>query len=166
MTCGLHTKFDKAVDAVKEALHAAIDTKDFNRSTLSELWRHYQGLQTISEGLPEHKEHDSITFDTKNVPGFESDYTPGIFPDGCYDPDGNITLDPGVNITLGDAITSVGDAITWNNEVFNEPITFEAAPPTATQSGELPPTTIPTPRTTNPIDPEQNAEDLNNRDGD
>ena len=94
MTCGLHTKFDKAVDAVKEALHAAIDTKDFNRSTLSELWRHYQGLQTISEGLPEHKEHDSKTFDTKNVPGFESDYTPGIFPDGCYDPDYNINFTP------------------------------------------------------------------------
>ena len=111
MTCGLHTKFDKAVDAVKEALHAAIDTKDFNRSTLSELWRHYQGLQTISEGLPEHKEHDSITFDTKNVPGFESDYTPGIFPDGCYDPDYNINLfnnDPlSGNIEFGAAAPAV-----------------------------------------------------------
>tara|TARA_B100000287_G_scaffold43829_1_gene39444 strand:+ start:5764 stop:6126 length:363 start_codon:yes stop_codon:yes gene_type:complete len=62
MTCGLHSKFDRAVDALKDALHEAIDTKDFDRGTLSEVWRHYQGLQTISEGLPEHKEHDKITF--------------------------------------------------------------------------------------------------------
>ena len=84
-------------------------------------------------------------------------------------------------MTLGDAITSIGgDAITWNNEVFNEPVTFNTddlqfstdtlAPPQATQSGDLPPTT-PVPRTTNPlentpVDPEKNAEELNNRDGD
>ena len=61
MTCGLHSKFDTAVDAVKVALHEAIDTKDFDRSTLSELWRHYQGLQTIAEGLPAHKNHSNVT---------------------------------------------------------------------------------------------------------
>ena len=62
MTCGLHSKFDAAVDAVKEAFKEAVDTKDFDRSTLSEVWRHYQGLQTIAEGLPAHKRHDSVTF--------------------------------------------------------------------------------------------------------
>tara|TARA_B100000427_G_C15067632_1_gene402736 strand:- start:8 stop:343 length:336 start_codon:yes stop_codon:yes gene_type:complete len=81
MTCGLHSKFETAVDGVKEAFKQAVDTKDFDRSTLSEVWRHYQGLQTILEGLPKHEEHDSISFE-------------GItLPDGCYDPDYNITFD-------------------------------------------------------------------------
>jgi len=88
MTCGLHSKFDTAVEAVKEAFKEAVDTKDFDRSTLSEVWRHYQGLQTITEGLPDHEEHterpflgeDSISFDGVTL------------PDGCYDPDYNINL--------------------------------------------------------------------------
>ena len=84
MTCGLHGKFDKAVDAVKEAFKSAVDTKDFDRSTLSEVWRHYQGLQTIQEGLPKH-EHTSR-------PDIGPDLVNIQFPDGTYDPDYNITL--------------------------------------------------------------------------
>tara|TARA_B100000902_G_C26671261_1_gene603218 strand:- start:172 stop:504 length:333 start_codon:yes stop_codon:yes gene_type:complete len=76
MTCGLNLKFDTAVDAVKEAFKAAVDTKDFDRSTLSEVWRHYQGLQTILEGLPEHN-HEEFKI---------------TFPEGSYDPDYNINL--------------------------------------------------------------------------
>ena len=30
MTCGLHSKFDTAVDAVKEAFKEAVDAKDFD----------------------------------------------------------------------------------------------------------------------------------------
>ena len=51
MTCGLHDKFETAVDAVKEAFKAAVDDKGFDRGTLGEVWRHYQGLQTIQESL-------------------------------------------------------------------------------------------------------------------
>jgi len=99
MTCNLHTKFDKALDAVKEAFKEAVDTKDFDRSTLSEVWRHYQGLQTITEGLPEHKDHDSIEFN---------------LPDGCYDPDymNDYKIDFGKNDLAFDAA---------------QPVTFPAA---------------------------------------
>ena len=38
-----------ATEALKKALHSAIDDPQFNRSHLSELWRHYTGLQTITE---------------------------------------------------------------------------------------------------------------------
>ena len=38
-----------ATEALKQALHSAIDDPNFNRSHLSELWRHYNGLQTITE---------------------------------------------------------------------------------------------------------------------
>ncbi len=87
MTCGLHSKFDTAVEAVKEAFKEAVDTKDFDRSTLSEVWRHYQGLQTITEGLPEHKEHTERPFLGEDSISFD-----GVTPDGCYDPDYNINL--------------------------------------------------------------------------
>ena len=86
MSCGLHTKFDKAVDAVKEAFKAAVDTKDFDRSTLSEVWRHYQGLQTISEGLPK-SERPDLGPDLTNI-----DIQ---FPDGTYNPDYNISIPTG-----------------------------------------------------------------------
>ena len=38
-----------ATEALKKALHSAIDDPKFNRNHLSELWRHYNGLQTITE---------------------------------------------------------------------------------------------------------------------
>ena len=38
-----------ATEALKKALHSAIDDPQFNRNHLSELWRHYNGLQTITE---------------------------------------------------------------------------------------------------------------------
>ena len=38
-----------ATEALKKALHSAIDDPKFNRNHLSELWRHYNGVQTIYE---------------------------------------------------------------------------------------------------------------------
>ncbi len=46
------TKFDAAVVALRDALKAAIDDPTFDRNDLSEVWRHYQGLQTITERVP------------------------------------------------------------------------------------------------------------------
>ena len=99
MTCGLlHSKFDTAVDAVREAFKEAVDAKDFDRSTLSEVWRHYQGLQTIAEGLPKHIHpvpEDIITFGdniTINTDDLQEDV---VFPDGTYNPDYNITFPEG-----------------------------------------------------------------------
>ena len=44
--------FDAAVVALRDALKAAIDDPTFDRNDLSEVWRHYQGLQTITERIP------------------------------------------------------------------------------------------------------------------
>ena len=98
MTCGLlHPKFDAAVDAVREAFKEAVDAKDFDRSTLSEVWRHYQGLQTIAEGLPKHTHtvpEDIITFGD-NITINTDDLQDVMFPDGTYNPDYNITFPEG-----------------------------------------------------------------------
>ena len=108
MTCGLlHPKFDAAVDAVREAFKEAVDAKDFDRSTLSEVWRHYQGLQTIAEGLPKHTHtvpEDLITFNaegllnntpTDNIVINTTEQEDVVFPDGTYNPDYNITFPEG-----------------------------------------------------------------------
>ena len=95
MTCKLHSKFETALDAVKEALHAAIDTKDFDRNALSELWRHYQGLQTIArDNAKGHDEVPAISFDMANPWSLYAGDADGggIGPDGCYNPDYNISL--------------------------------------------------------------------------
>ena len=61
MTCGLHTDFNAATDAVKKAFKSALDADTLDENTMSEVWRHYQGLKTIAKSLPEHT-HDRITF--------------------------------------------------------------------------------------------------------
>ena len=110
MTCKLHSKFETALDAVKEALHAAIDTKDFDRNALSELWRHYQGLQTIArDNAKGHDESPSISFDY-NPWSISTSDADGIGPDGCYNPDYNISLGNLGNLSVND------DVITFNTD--------------------------------------------------
>jgi hypothetical protein len=48
----VRNEFNNAVDALRSALKAAIDDPTFDRNNLSEVWRHYQGLQTIAERIP------------------------------------------------------------------------------------------------------------------
>ena len=48
----VRNEFDNAVDALRSALKAAIDDPTFDRNNLSEVWRHYQALQTITESIP------------------------------------------------------------------------------------------------------------------
>ena len=48
----VRNEFDNAVNALRSALKAAIDDPTFDRNNLSEVWRHYQGLQTITESIP------------------------------------------------------------------------------------------------------------------
>jgi len=64
MTCGLHTDFNAATDAVKKAFKSALDADTLDENTMSEVWRHYQGLKTIAKSLPEHTHTDRITFGT------------------------------------------------------------------------------------------------------
>ena len=47
----VRNEFDNAVNALRSALKAAIDDPTFDRNNLSEVWRHYQGLQTITERI-------------------------------------------------------------------------------------------------------------------
>ena len=54
MSCMIHGKLDTALEAVKEAFKEAVDTKDFDRESLTDLWECYQGIQTIVDGMPVH----------------------------------------------------------------------------------------------------------------
>ena len=68
---------------------------------------YYQGIKKLKESLPEHKkEDDSITF---NVDGNIN------LPDGCYDPDYNISL--------------------FNNDPLSGEINFGAAGPVTLGGG-------------------------------
>ena len=67
MTCGLHTDFNAATDAVKKAFKTALDADTLDVNTLGEVWRHYQGLKTIAKSLPEHTHTDRITFGTDST---------------------------------------------------------------------------------------------------
>ena len=91
MTCKLNEKFEKAVGAVKDALHAAIDAESFDKNALVELTSHYHGLQTIARDNAKHKHDDvpAISFDMANpwsLYGGDADGG-GIGPDGCYNLD-------------------------------------------------------------------------------
>ena len=61
----MKTELNAAVEALKTALHQAIDDPKFNRNHLSELWRHYNGVQTIAEDCPEDK--DEIQFPSSPI---------------------------------------------------------------------------------------------------
>ena len=49
----LKKDFTNAVDAIRVALKSAIDDPNFNQNDLSEVWRHYLGMKTISEKVTE-----------------------------------------------------------------------------------------------------------------
>tara|TARA_B100001996_G_scaffold115741_1_gene87602 strand:- start:50 stop:589 length:540 start_codon:yes stop_codon:yes gene_type:complete len=179
MSCNLDKTWNEAEKALRAMFEAGFYHEgeiperyqiDF-RDHITDIYHMYENVKRINksrkdqwvdaEGNPAPATTSSKCSDVHQDTVFVTGADDGVItlPDGCYDPDGNISIDTG-NITLGDAIASVPDAISWNNEVFTSPeITFgtdtQAAPPQASQSGELP-----------PIDPEKNAEDLNNRDGD
>ena len=95
MTCKLNEKFEKAVGAVKDALHAAIDAESFDKNALVELTNHYHGLQTIArDNAKGHDEVPAISFDLdRQLYGnpwsiSTSDADGGVIgPDGCYNLD-------------------------------------------------------------------------------
>tara|TARA_B100000579_G_scaffold220540_1_gene180376 strand:+ start:2804 stop:3316 length:513 start_codon:yes stop_codon:yes gene_type:complete len=170
MTCNLDKAWNNAEAAMKAMFEAGFHHEgdipegykiDF-RDHITDIWHMYQNVVRIN-GSRKEQWKDAEGNEAPELkapePTFTVDASDGFvtLPDGCYDPDGNISIGTD-NITLGDAIASVPDAISWNNQVFTTPTTLgdttTIAPPQATQSGEL------------PVDPEKNAEELNNRDGD
>ena len=57
----VHNEFETAVFSMRSAFKAALDDPDFNESTLSEVWRHYQGMKSILNTLTPPKEsNDTI----------------------------------------------------------------------------------------------------------
>ena len=62
----VRNEFDNAVYALRGALKAAIDDPTFNRNSLQEMWRHYQGVQTIAEGIPDASE-SAYNFDSSSL---------------------------------------------------------------------------------------------------
>lgn len=67
----MKAELQRATEALKVALHCAIDDVNFNKSHLSELWRHYNGVACILESCaedtpPPSLDYDAISFDYGN----------------------------------------------------------------------------------------------------
>lgn len=56
MTRNVKVEFETAVFSMRSALKAALDDPEFNRNTLTEVWRAYLGWLAIYEALPAPKE--------------------------------------------------------------------------------------------------------------
>ena len=100
MACSLHGKLDAAIAAAKAVFDEAHDKDTLSDSDLNLVFVYYQGLKKIAREYT-HTHDDVVTV-----------------PDGCIDLD----FDPDYNITVGNV--DIPDAISWNNDVVTEPITF------------------------------------------
>jgi len=98
MACSLHGKLDAAIAAAKAVFDEAHEKESLSDSDLNLVFVYYQGLKKIAK---EYTHDDVVTV-----------------PDGCIDLD----FDPDYNITVGNV--DIPDAISWNNDVVTEPITF------------------------------------------
>ena len=98
MACSLHGKLDAAIAAAKAVFDEAHEKESLSDSDLNLVFVYYQGLKKIAR---EYTHEDTFTV-----------------PDGSIDLD----FDPDYNITVGNV--DIPDAISWNNDVVTEPITF------------------------------------------
>ncbi len=98
----LKTDLVAARDALRQALKTALDADaDINASTLSELWRHYQGITSIEQN---YKAFDKLNFDLSGIDGVGYPSSPIDAAFTNYD--GNISIDTGVTGGSGtDTIT-------------------------------------------------------------
>ena len=141
MACSLHGKLDAAIAAAKAVFDEAHEKESLSDNDLNLVFVYYQGLKKIAR---EYTHEDTFTV-----------------PDGSIDLD----YDPDYNISLG---SDVPDAISWNNEVFTEPLTFNTGDSiTFVNDGTLSAEGNPgTPIVTfGDAEKEKNAEALNDRDG-
>ena len=142
MACSLHGKLDAAIAAAKAVFDEAHEKESLSDSDLNLVFVYYQGLKKIAR---EYTHEDTFTV-----------------PDGSIDLD----YDPDYNISLGNI--DVPDAISWNNEVFTEPVTFNTGDSvTFVNDGTLSAEGNPgTPIVTfGDAERNLNAEELNDRDG-
>ena len=142
MACSLHRKLDAAIAAAKAVFDEAHEKESLSDSDLNLVFVYYQGLKKIAR---EYTHEDTFTV-----------------PDGSIDLD----YDPDYNISLGNV--NIPDAISWNNDVVTDPITFTTGDSvTFVNDGTLSAEGNPgTPIVTfGDAEKEQNAEALNDRDG-
>ena len=142
MACSLHAKLDAAIAAAKAVFDEAHEKDSLSDSDLNLVFVYYQGLKKIAK---EYTHEDVVTV-----------------PDGSIDLD----YDPDYNISLGNV--NIPDAISWNNDVVTDPITFTTGDSiTFVNDGTLSAEGNPgTPIVTFGDDEkEKNAEALNDRDG-
>ena len=142
MACSLHAKLDAAIAAAKAVFDEAHEKDTLSDSDLNLVFVYYQGLKKIAK---EYTHEDVVTV-----------------PDGSIDLD----YDPDYNISLGNV--NIPDAISWNNDVVTDPITFTTGDSiTFVNDGTLSAEGNPgTPIVTFGDDEkEKNAEALNDRDG-
>ena len=157
MACSLHGKLDAAIAAAKAVFDEAHEKDSLSDSDLNLVFVYYQGLKKIAKAhAKEHNHEDTFTI-----------------PDGSIDLD----YDPDYNISLGNV--DIPDAISWNNEAFTQPVTFNAGDAVApsfntgdsitfVNDGTLSAEGNPgTPIVTfGDAEKEQHAQELNDRDGD
>ena len=98
MACSLHGKLDAAIAAAKAVFDEAHEKESLSDNDLNLVFVYYQGLKKIAR---EYTHQDTFTV-----------------PDGSIDLD----YDPDYNISLGNV--DIPDAISWNNDVVTDPITF------------------------------------------
>ena len=142
MACSLHGKLDAAIAAAKAVFDEAHEKESLSDSDLNLVFVYYQGLKKIAR---EYTHEDTFTV-----------------PDGSIDLD----YDPDYNISLGNV--NIPDAISWNNDVVTDPITFTTGDSvTFVNDGTLSAEGNPgTPIVTFcDAEKEKNAEALNDRDG-
>mgnify|MGYP001235922766 FL=1 len=142
MACSLHAKLDAAIAAAKAVFDEAHEKDSLSDSDLNLVFVYYQGLKKIAK---EYTHEDVVTV-----------------PDGSIDLD----YDPDYNISLGNI--NIPDAISWNNDVVTDPITFTTGDSiTFVNDGTLSAEGNPgTPIVTfGDAEKEKNAEALNDRDG-
>lgn len=142
MACSLHGKLDAAIAAAKAVFDEAHEKESLSDSDLNLVFVYYQGLKKIAR---EYTHEDTFTV-----------------PDGSIDLD----YDPDYNISLGNV--NIPDAISWNNDVVTDPITFTTGDSiTFVNDGTLSAEGNPgTPIVTfGDAEKEKNAEALNDRDG-
>ena len=82
----VRNEFDNAVYALRGALKAAIDDPTFDRNSLQEMWRHYQGVQTIAEGI---SDASQSAYDFDNTSLYPVEFT------GVNAAQGNVEINTG-----------------------------------------------------------------------
>lgn len=158
MTCNLKEKFKAAEAAMRVAFDAALEHQDDfdNSETVTDVWHMYSNWRRTIKSVPDLPEHSHDTANSTPY-SFGVDLPPTTLPDGSYDPDHNISIDTAA--AADNTVTFAPPNGDWGEYMSTgDMITFTNANSTGTVG-------IPAEPQVTKVDPEQNAADLNDRDG-